>query len=145
MLFNCHIIFKRLKKTLIRLCECVGLHEPLLVAHTTLLEISRFGSCNLLLVSSSSSSSSSKAHLQLSATMRRKILSFSLKLVLFCPVPIEPASLRWRNDTCSLNSRTCHTSISIREDQTTFISITIVFVQVTKIISKMYSAGEILG
>ena len=33
-------IFKRLAKALNRLCICTGLYEPLLVANTTLLEIS---------------------------------------------------------------------------------------------------------
>ena len=37
-------IFKRLAKDLIRLRICAGWSEPLLVAHTTLLEISCHGS-----------------------------------------------------------------------------------------------------
>ena len=37
---NSHRIFKGLAKALIRLCICTGWSEPLLVAHTTLLEIS---------------------------------------------------------------------------------------------------------
>ena len=43
-LLNCHIIFKRVAKALIRLRVCAGWSEPLLVAHTTLLEISCHGS-----------------------------------------------------------------------------------------------------
>ena len=39
-------MFKRLAKALIRLCVCAGWSEPLLVAHTTLLEISCHGSYN---------------------------------------------------------------------------------------------------
>ena len=39
-----HRIFKRLAKALIRLRVCTGWSEPLLVAHTTLLEISCHGS-----------------------------------------------------------------------------------------------------
>ena len=38
--FNNHRILKRLAKALIRLRVCAGWFEPLLVAHTTLLEIS---------------------------------------------------------------------------------------------------------
>ena len=41
---NIHRIFKRLAKALIRLRVCAGWSEPLLVAHTTLLEISCHGS-----------------------------------------------------------------------------------------------------
>ena len=41
---NTHIMFKRLAKVLIRLRICAGWSEPLLVAHTTLLEISCHGS-----------------------------------------------------------------------------------------------------
>ena len=41
---NTHRIFKRLAKTLIRLRVCAGCSEALLVAHTTLLEISCRGS-----------------------------------------------------------------------------------------------------
>ena len=41
---NIHRIFKRLAKALIRLRVCAGWSEPLLVAHTTLLEISCRGS-----------------------------------------------------------------------------------------------------
>ena len=37
---NTHRIFDRLARALIRLCVCAGWFEPLLVAHTTLLEIS---------------------------------------------------------------------------------------------------------
>ena len=47
---NTHRIFKRLAKALIRLRVCAGWSEPLLVAHTTLLEISCRGSiifCNV--------------------------------------------------------------------------------------------------
>ena len=43
-LLNTHRIFKPLAKALIRLCVCAGLSEALLVAHTTLLEISCRGS-----------------------------------------------------------------------------------------------------
>ena len=39
-----HGIFKRLAKTLIRLRVCAGWSGPLLVAHTSLLEISCHGS-----------------------------------------------------------------------------------------------------
>ena len=39
-----HRIFKRLAKALIRLRVCTGWSEPLLVTHTTLLEISCRGS-----------------------------------------------------------------------------------------------------
>ena len=39
-----HRIFKLLAKALIRLRVCAGWSEPLLVAHTTLLEISSCGS-----------------------------------------------------------------------------------------------------
>ena len=39
-----HGIFKRLAKALVRLRVCAGWSEPLLVAHTTLLEISCRGS-----------------------------------------------------------------------------------------------------
>ena len=39
-----HRIFKRIAKALIRLRVCAGWSEPLLVAHTTLLEISCHGS-----------------------------------------------------------------------------------------------------
>ena len=42
--FNSHRIFKRITKALIRLRVCAGWSEPLLVAHTTLLEISCLGS-----------------------------------------------------------------------------------------------------
>ena len=38
--FDTHRIFKRLAKALISLSVCAGWSEPLLVAHTTLLEIS---------------------------------------------------------------------------------------------------------
>ena len=38
-LLNSHRLFKRLLKALIRLCVYTGWPEPLLVAHTTLLEI----------------------------------------------------------------------------------------------------------
>ena len=41
---NSHRICKRLAKALIRLPVCAGWSEPLLAAHTTLLEISRPGS-----------------------------------------------------------------------------------------------------
>ena len=41
---NSHRIFKRLAKALIRLRVCAGWSEPLLVAYTTLLEISCRGS-----------------------------------------------------------------------------------------------------
>ena len=41
---NNHRILKQLAKALIRLRECAGWSEPLLVAHTTLLEISCTGS-----------------------------------------------------------------------------------------------------
>ena len=41
---NSHGIFKRLAKALIRLRVCAGCSEALLVAHTTLLEISCCGS-----------------------------------------------------------------------------------------------------
>ena len=41
---NSHRIFKRLAKALIRLRVCADWSEPLLVAHTTLLEISCHGS-----------------------------------------------------------------------------------------------------
>ena len=41
---NTHRIFKRLEKALIRLRVCAGWSEPLLVSHTTLLEISCHGS-----------------------------------------------------------------------------------------------------
>ena len=41
---NIHRIFKRLAKTLIRLRVCADWSEPLLIAHTTLLEISCRGS-----------------------------------------------------------------------------------------------------
>ena len=40
---NTHRILKRLAKALIRLRVCAGWSEPLLVAHTTLLEISCTG------------------------------------------------------------------------------------------------------
>ena len=43
-LLNSHRIFKRIAKALIRLCICAGWSELLLVAHTTLLEISCHGS-----------------------------------------------------------------------------------------------------
>ena len=43
-MLNTHGIFKRLAKTLIRLRVCAGWSEALLVAHTTLLEISCHGS-----------------------------------------------------------------------------------------------------
>ena len=43
-LLNIHRIFKWLAKALIRLCVCAGWSEHLLVAHTTLLEISCRGS-----------------------------------------------------------------------------------------------------
>ena len=42
--FNNHKIFKRLAKSLIRLCVRAGLSETLLVAHITLFEISCCGS-----------------------------------------------------------------------------------------------------
>ena len=42
-----HRIFKRLAKALIRLRLCTGWSEPLLVAHTTLLEMSCLGSNDL--------------------------------------------------------------------------------------------------
>ena len=41
---NSHMILKRLAKALIRLRVCAGWSEPLLVAHTILLEISCRGS-----------------------------------------------------------------------------------------------------
>ena len=41
---NNHRIFKRVAKALISLHVCAGWSEPLLVAHTTLLEISSHGS-----------------------------------------------------------------------------------------------------
>ena len=41
---NSHRIFKQLAKALISLRVCAGWSEPLLVAHTTLLEISCLGS-----------------------------------------------------------------------------------------------------
>ena len=41
---NTHRIFKRPAKALIRLRVCAGWSEPLLVAHTSLLEISCHGS-----------------------------------------------------------------------------------------------------
>ena len=44
---NTHRIFKRLAMALIRLRVCAGWSEPLLVAHTTLLEISCRGSYQL--------------------------------------------------------------------------------------------------
>ena len=43
-LLNNHRIFKQLAKALIRLRVCARWSEPLLVAHTTLLEISCCGS-----------------------------------------------------------------------------------------------------
>ena len=43
-----HRIFKRLAKALISLRVCAGWSEPLLVAHTTLLEISHHGSIMIL-------------------------------------------------------------------------------------------------
>ena len=46
---NIHIIFKRQAKALIRLRVCAGWSEPLLVAHTTMLEISCRGSNNIVL------------------------------------------------------------------------------------------------
>ena len=45
---NSHRIFKRLAKALISLRVCAGWSEPLLVAHTTLLEISCHGSIIIL-------------------------------------------------------------------------------------------------
>ena len=45
---NIHIIFKRQANALIRLCVCAGWSEPLLVAQTTLLEISCRGSNNIV-------------------------------------------------------------------------------------------------
>ena len=42
--YNSHTTFKLLAKVLIRLRVCEGWSEPLLVAHTTLLEISCLGS-----------------------------------------------------------------------------------------------------
>ena len=45
---NSHRIFKRLAKALIRLRLCAGWSKPLLVAHTTLLEISCGGSNALI-------------------------------------------------------------------------------------------------
>ena len=44
--YNSHRIFKRLAKALISLRVCAGWSEPLLVAHTILLEISCHGSIN---------------------------------------------------------------------------------------------------
>ena len=44
---NSHRIFKRQAKALIRLRVCAGWSEPLLVAHTTMLEISCHGSLPL--------------------------------------------------------------------------------------------------
>ena len=41
---NTHWIFKQLAKALIRLCACAGWSEALLVAHTTLMEITCHGS-----------------------------------------------------------------------------------------------------
>ena len=41
---NNHRVFKRIANALISLCVCAGSSEPLLVAHTTLLEISCHGS-----------------------------------------------------------------------------------------------------
>ena len=46
-----HIIFKRLAKALISLCVCAGWSEPLLVARTTLLEISCHGSFIKVIIS----------------------------------------------------------------------------------------------
>ena len=43
-LLSIHRIFKRAAKALIRLRLCTGWSEPLMVAHTTLLEISCHGS-----------------------------------------------------------------------------------------------------
>ena len=43
-MLNTHRIFKRVAKALIRLRVCAGWSEPLLVAHTILLEISCRGS-----------------------------------------------------------------------------------------------------
>ena len=40
---NRSIVFKRLAKALIRLRICAGWSKPLVLAHTTLLEISYFG------------------------------------------------------------------------------------------------------
>ena len=45
---NSHRIFKSLAKALVRLCVCAGWSEPLLVAHTTLLEISCRGTIMIL-------------------------------------------------------------------------------------------------
>ena len=45
---NIHRILKRLAKALIRLRICADWSEPLLVAHTTLLEISCLGSVNFV-------------------------------------------------------------------------------------------------
>ena len=47
-LIDIHIIFKRQAKALIRLRVYAGWSEPLLVAHTTLLEISCRGSNNIV-------------------------------------------------------------------------------------------------
>ena len=44
---KCHWVFKRLAKAVIRLWVCAGWSEALLVAHTTLLQISCCGSYNL--------------------------------------------------------------------------------------------------
>ena len=49
---NNHIILKRLAKVLIRLRVCAGWSEPLLVAHTKLLEISWHGSNDKQMLSS---------------------------------------------------------------------------------------------
>ena len=49
-LLNSHRIFKQLAKALISLRVCTGWSEPLLVAHTTLLEISCHGSNTNVLV-----------------------------------------------------------------------------------------------
>ena len=47
---NSYLVFTRLAKAQIRLHICAGLSEPLLVAHTTLLEISCHGSTSILIV-----------------------------------------------------------------------------------------------
>ena len=47
-LIDTHIIFKRQAKALIRLRVCAGWSDPLLVARTTLLEISCRGSNNIV-------------------------------------------------------------------------------------------------
>ena len=45
MMFSHHRIFKRLAKALIKLRVCAGWSEYLLIAHTTLLEMSCYDSC----------------------------------------------------------------------------------------------------